>query len=54
MTHLIGVRIKHLLSDFLRGVLGLFLAVFLIYIKGPKHPLKSHIANVSSGHRLDE
>ena len=29
ITHLIGVRLKHLLYDFLGGVLGLFPVVFL-------------------------
>ena len=52
ITHLIGVRLKHLLYDFW----GVFWASFLLisYLKSPKHPLKSHIANVLGGHRLDE
>ena len=52
ITHLICVRLKHLLYDFSRGCYG------PLYKKqqegGPKHPQKSHIANVLDGHRLDE
>ena len=35
---------------------GVFWASFLLFFlyKSPKHPLKSHIANVLGGHRLDE
>ena len=45
ITHPICVRLRHLLYD------------FLFYIRkrqegGPKHPLKSHIANVLGGHRF--
>ena len=52
ITHLICVRLKHLLYDFLGGVLGLFNKKQ--QEEGPKPPLKSHIANVLGGHRLDE
>ena len=38
ITHLICVRLKHLLYDFFRGLLGLLPVVS--YIKGPKQPLK--------------
>ena len=38
ITHLICVRLKHLLYDFLGGVSGLLPVVS--YIKCPKHPLK--------------
>ena len=52
ITHLICVRLKHLLYDFLEGVLG------LLYRKqqegDPEHPPKNHVANVLGGHRLDE
>ena len=53
ITHLICVRLRNLLYDFLRGV------HWAIYIRkqqegGPKHPPKSHIANFLGGHRLDE
>ena len=52
ITHLVCVRLKHLLYDFFRGVLG------LLYKKqqegGPKHPPKSLLANVLGGYRLDE
>ena len=52
-THLICVCLKHLLHDFLWGVLGLLPVVFLY--KRPKPPTKkSHIANVLDGHILDE
>ena len=39
ITHLIGVRLKHLLYDFFRGVVGPPSCCFS-YINGPKHPLK--------------
>ena len=52
ITHLVCVRLKHLLYDFWGGVLGLLLVVFLH--KRTKTPLKSHMANVLGGHRLDE
>ena len=38
ITHLSCVRLRHLLYDFLGGVLGLLPVIS--YIKGPKHPLK--------------
>ena len=37
ITHLICVRLKYLLYDFLGGVLGLLPVVFLIQ-QGPNHP----------------
>ena len=52
ITHLICARPKHLLYDFLGGVLGLLPVVSLI--QKAQTPLKSHIANVLGGHRLDE
>ena len=52
ITHLICVRLRHLLYDLFWG------GVWAFYLKkqegGPKHPPKSHIANVLGGHRLDE
>ena len=53
ITHLICVRLKHLLYDFLGGILG------LLYKKSNRKearntPQKGHIANVLGGHRLDE
>ena len=45
MTHLICVRLKHLLYDFLGGVLGLLPVVFLY--KGPKHPQKKSYSKCS-------
>ena len=53
ITHLICVCLKHLLKDFLGGVLGLLPVVFLIY-KALNTPQKSHIAHVLGGRRLDE
>ena len=52
-THLICVRLEHLLYDFLRGCFG------PLFKKNNRKeaqntPLKSHIANVLGGHRLDE
>ena len=50
ITHLICVRLKHLLCDFLGGFLG-------FYIRKQQEaqtPPKSHIANDLGGHRLDE
>ena len=44
ITHLICVRLKHLLYDFFRGYFGPPSCCFS-YIKNPKHPLKSHMAN---------
>ena len=49
ITHLIGVRLKDLLYDFCRGCFGPF------YIRKqqegrPKHPPKSHTANLLGGH----
>ena len=52
ITHLICVHLRHLLYDLLGGVSGLLRVIFLL-LKA-KHPLKSHIANVLGGHRLDE
>ena len=49
ITHLICVRLRHLLYDFSRGCFGPFKQE-----GGPKHPPKSHVANVLGGHRLDE
>ena len=51
ITHLVCVHLKHLLCDFLWGVLG------PLYKKkqqegGPKHPPKSLLANVLGGHRF--
>ena len=40
ITHLICVRLKHLLYDLLGGVLGLVPVVFFLTKKRPKHPLK--------------
>ena len=37
ITHLINVRLRHLLYDFLGGVLGL-LPVVSLFKKRPKHP----------------
>ena len=53
ITHLICVRLRHLLYDFLGGVLDLF---YRRKIPGrrPKTPPKSHIALFLGGHRLDE
>ena len=53
IAHLVCVRLKHLLYDFFGCVLGPPSCCFS-YIKGPKHPLKSHTARVLGGHRLDE
>ena len=39
ITHLIGVRLEHLLYDFLGGVLGLLPVVSYIK-KAQKHPLQ--------------
>ena len=50
ITHLVCVRLRYLLYD----LLGVFWASFRLYINGPKTPLKSHIANVLGGDRLDE
>ena len=53
ITHLMRVRLKHLLYEFW----GVFWASFLLFFvckKGAKPPLKSHIANVLGEHRLDE
>ena len=44
---------RTLLDDFLGAVLGL-LCKEQQQEGGPKHPEKSHIANVLGGHRLDE
>ena len=52
ITHLICVRLKHFLYDFLGGVWGLLPVVFLY--KRHKTPPKSHIDNVLGGHRIDE
>ena len=52
-THLICVRLRHLLYDFLGGALGLRPVVFL-YRRPKAPPKKSHIANILGGHRLDE
>ena len=48
-----NLRLRHLLYDFLRGVLGLLPVVYLIE-KAQNTPLKSHIANALGGHTLDE
>ena len=53
ITHLICVRLRHLLYDFLGGVLRL-LPLVLLYKRPKTPPKKSHIANVLRGHRLDE
>ena len=53
ITHLICVRLKRLLCDVFGRCLGPPSCCFS-FIQGPKHPLKSHIANVLGGHRLDE
>ena len=53
ITHLICVRLKHLLYDFWVGALGLLPVVYLMQ-KALNTPYKSHIANVLGGHRLDE
>ena len=52
-THLICVRLRHLLYDFFRGRFGPFISEKQ-QEGGPKRPLKSHVAKVLSGHRLDE
>ena len=53
ITHLICVRLKHLLSDFWGGVLGL-LPVVSLYRRPKTAPRKVTIANVLGEHRLDE
>ena len=54
ITHLICVcPKKHLLYDFLRGVLGYFCKKQQ-QEGGPKHPLKSHRENILGGHISDE
>ena len=53
ITRLICVHLKYLLYDFS----GVFWALYIRKKQqegGPKHPPKSHIANVLGGHRLDE
>ena len=54
ITHPIFVRLKlkHLLYDFFRGVLGFYIGKTTG--RRPKHAPKSHIANVLGGQRLDE
>ena len=53
ITHLICVCLRHFLHDFFRGRFGPFIQGKQ-QEGGPKHPLKSHIAKVLGGHRLDE
>ena len=48
ITHL---RLRHLLYDFLGGVLGLLPLVFLNRKEAQNTPLNNHIANVLGGHR---
>ena len=48
ITHPICARLKYDLYDFFRGCFGAF------YTRKTKHPLKSHIDHILSGHRLDE
>ena len=57
ITHLICVRLKHLLYARFRGVFWASFLLFVLYEKiRPKTPppLKSHIANGLGGHRLAE
>ena len=53
ITHLVCVRLKHLLYDFCKGG-RLDLCIRKQQGGGPKDTPKSHIANVLGGHRLDE
>ena len=53
ITHLICVRLKHLLHDFLGGVLGLLPVVSLMK-KTQTPPYRSDTANLLGGHKLDE
>ena len=53
ITHLISVRLRHLLYDFLGGVVG------LLYKEkqqqgGPKYPPQKSYSKYLGGHRLDE
>ena len=54
IIHLICVLRKYLLSDFFRECFGPFKRNNRKNAQDPPPPLKSHIANVLGGHRLDE